>query len=58
MTIDVDALRFYMWDYYGTAIFAGMSAAMIDVAKVERASAEDLIKFALNEHVDLSKFSV
>lgn len=58
MTIDVDALRDYLRDYYGTAIFAGMPVAMIDVAKVERASAEELIKIALKEHVDLTKFSV
>lgn len=58
MTIDADALRDYLRDYYGTAIFAGMPAAMIDVAKVERASAEELIKIALKEHVNLTKFSV
>lgn len=58
MTIDVDALRDYMRDYYGAAIFAGMPAAMIDVAKVERASAVELVTIALKEHVDLSKFSV
>jgi len=58
MTIDLDALRDYMRDYYGTAIFHGMPAAMIYVAKVERASAEELISIAVEEHVDLSKFSV
>lgn len=58
MSIDVDALRDYMRDYYGTAIFAGISVAMIDVAKVERVLVEELIKLALKEHVDLSKYSV
>lgn len=58
MKIDVDALRDYMRDYYGTAIFAGMPAAIIDVTRVERASDEELVKIALKEHVDLVKFSV
>jgi len=58
VTIDIEALRDYMRDYYGTAIFAGMPAAVIDVTKVERASAEELVAIAIKEHVDLTKFSV
>ena len=58
MKIDVDALRDYMRDYYGTAIFAGMHVAIIDVTRVERASDEELVKIALKEHVDLVKFCV
>lgn len=58
MKIDVDALRDYMRDYYGTAIFAGMRVAIIDVTRVERASDEELVKIALKEHVDLVKFCV
>ena len=58
MTIDIDALRDYLKDYYGTAIFAGMPAAIIDVSKVERASPEELVRIAMKENVDLSMFTV
>lgn len=47
-----------MRDYYGTAIFAGMPAAIIDVTKVELASNDELVKLAMKEHIDLSKFAI
>ncbi len=57
MTIDINKLREYMEDYYGSAIFAGMPAAIIDVTKVQRASPEELVKIAQKEHIALSKFA-
>lgn len=58
MTIDINALRDYMREYYGAAIFAGMPAAIIDVTKVELASNDELVKLAMKEHIDLSKFAI
>ena len=36
MEIDVDALRDYLLDYCGTAVFAGFGPALLDVADIER----------------------
>ena len=58
MTIDINASRDYMRGYYGTAIFAGMSAAFIDVTKVKLASNDELVKLAMKDHIDLSKFAI
>ncbi|MBR2676448.1 MAG: hypothetical protein IKE28_06025 [Solobacterium sp.] len=54
--MNIEELRAYLLDYYGTAVFSGMPMALIDVSKVKNASAEELIKIAEKEHIDLSKF--
>ncbi len=36
--IDIDALRAYLLDYCGTAVFSGFPAALLDVADIERMS--------------------
>lgn len=56
--IDVDDLRDYMRDYYGTAAFSGFPAAMIDVWDVERMSDYDLVEKAQETGVDLRRFQV
>ena len=56
MTIDVERLRDYLINYYGTAIFAGMPLAIGDVAKVQHATPEELVMIAQKEHIDLSLF--
>ena len=58
MTIDVDALRDYLLDYCGTAMFSGFGAALLDVAEVESASAYELIRIAERFGVDVSRFEV
>lgn len=58
MTIDVDKLRSYLIDYYGTAAFSGMPMALVDLSKVQSCSVEDLVQIALKERVDLSQFAV
>ena len=40
--IDVDALRAYLLDYCGTAMFSGFPAAAFDVVDIERANGEEL----------------
>lgn len=56
MEIDVDALRSYLLDLCGTATFAGLGAALVDVADVERACGEELLGIALRLGVDPAEF--
>lgn len=51
--IDIDALRDYLLDYCGTAMFSGFPAALLDVADVERMSGEELCRKAEELGVDL-----
>lgn len=43
VTVDVDALRAYLLDYCGTAMFSGFPAALLDVSDISAASPEELI---------------
>ena len=56
--IDIDALRAYLLDYCGTAMFSGFSVAVLDVADIERASGEELCRIAERLGVDLRRFVV
>lgn len=57
-TIDVDALRAYLLDYCGTAMFGGFPAALLDVAEIERMDACELCRKAEDMGVELRKFMV
>lgn len=56
--IDIDALRAYLLDYCGTAMFPGFPVAVLDVADIERASGEELCRIAERLGVDLRRFVV
>ena len=56
--IDVDELREYMEDYYGTAMFNGFPPALLDLADIENASGEELCQMAEEMGIDLRKFVV
>lgn len=56
--IDIDALRVYLLDYCGTAMFSGFPFAVLDVADIERASGEELCRIAERLGVDLRRFVV
>lgn len=56
--IDVDALRDYLLDYCGTAMFSGFPAAVLDVVDIERASGEELCDIAEQLGIDLRQFVV
>lgn len=56
--IDVDALRDYLLDYCGTAMFSGFSAALLDVADIERMSGEELCRKAEDLGIDLHRFDI
>lgn len=56
--IDVDALRDYLLDYCGTAMFSGFPAALLDVADIERMSGEELCHKAEELGIDLRRFYI
>ncbi len=56
--INVDQLRRYLMDYYGTAAFSGLPMAMVDLSRVQTGSPEEVVRIALKENVDLSRFAV
>ena len=58
MTIDVEALRRYLLDYYGSAMVAGCGPAFIDLTDIERADAGELAHMAERIGVDPAEFSV
>ena len=58
VNIDVDALRAYLLDCCGTAMFSGFPAAVLDMASIEQASGEELCRIAERLGVDLRKFVV
>jgi hypothetical protein len=55
MNIDFERLRRDLIDYFGTAMGI-YSMAVMEVAKVERASEQDLIRIAKQNGFDLSKY--
>lgn len=57
-TIDVDALRRYLEDYYGTAMFNGFPAALLDLSDISRMSGQELCRHAEELGIDLRKFEV
>lgn len=58
MNIDYEKLRKDLIDYFGTAMFSGFGMAMIDIVKIKKASNEELIEFAKEYKIDLSKYIV
>lgn len=56
--IDVDALRDYMEDDYGTAMMSGMWPALGDLGAVSSMGGEELCEFAESQGVDLERFVV
>lgn len=56
--IDVDALRDYLKDYCGTAMFSGFPAALLDLSDIERMSGVELCRKAESMGIDLHRFEV
>lgn len=57
-TIDVDALREYMQDLCGTAMFSGFPAAIIDLSDIDSLSPLELCERAESAGIDLRMFEV
>lgn len=56
--IDIDALRDYLMDYCGSAIFSGFPTAIIDIVEIESADGHELCQIAEQLDVNLRQFEV
>ena len=57
-TIDVDALRECLRDYYGTAMMAGLWPAVADLGEVDALDGHELCERAEAMGIDLQRFVV
>lgn len=58
MAIDVDALRDYLRNYYGTAMMAGLWPALGDLGQIDALDGYGLCELAEREGIDLTRFEV
>lgn len=58
MSIDIDKLRSDLIDYFGTAMTSGYGMAVMDLVRVERASAEELVNIAIECGFDLNDYVI
>lgn len=57
-TIDIDALREYLRDYYGTAMMSGLWPAAADLGEVDALDGYELCELAERLGVDLHRFAI
>lgn len=57
-TIDVDALREYLRDYYGAAMMSGLWPAVVDLGAVDSMDGYELCERAEALGIDLRQFVV
>lgn len=55
--IVIEKIRQYLIDYYGTAMLNASPAAMMDLIEVENATNELVLKLALDNKLNLDKFT-
>ena len=56
--IDTDRLRHDLMDYYGTAMFNVSKFAIVELAHVENASDQELIRIAQENEINLQNYIV
>ena len=56
--IDIDRLRDDLKDDYGSAMFSGFPMAVMDLARIDRLSDQELVELAKKNGVDLRKYIV
>lgn len=56
--VEIEALREYLLDYCGSAMFLGFPAAVLDVVDIEQADSYELCQMAERLGIDLHKFEV
>lgn len=54
--IDIEKLRQYLINYYGTAMINSFPTAMTDLLEVENASNEKVLSLALKNNINLNNF--
>ena len=57
-TIDYEKLRKDLIDYFGSAMFSGLPMAIVDLGDVETASNDELVKIAVRNGFDLTKYQI
>lgn len=55
--IDIEKLRQYLINYYGTAMINSFPTAMTDLLEVENASNEKVVSLALKNNINLNNFT-
>ena len=59
ITIDVDSLKQdIIDDYMGAAFGGGFGGALVGAFDIERASAEEIVSWAVNHDIDLSEYVI
>ncbi len=58
MTIDIQRLRNDIKDNCGTAMVNGFPMAVIDLAKIERMSDQEIVEYALKKNMRLDKYII
>ncbi len=58
VTIDTERLRGDLMDRFGTAMHNGFPMAVMDLSKIERASAQELADLAQKQGIDLRKYII
>lgn len=56
MTIDIQKLRNDLKDNYGTAMFNGFPMAVMDLAKIDRMSDQEIVEYALKKNLRIEKY--
>ena len=56
MDLDISRLRDDLEDYYGTAVFSGMPAAVIELSQAQSASPQELVDMARQAGFDLGRY--
>lgn len=56
MELDIDRLRKDLMDTYGTAMFSGFPAAVMDLSRIERMSDREILEAAQKQGIDLNKY--
>lgn len=57
MEIDIEKLRQYLINYYGTAMINSFPTAMTDLLEVKNASNEKVLSLALKNNINLNNFT-
>lgn len=58
MLLDIDELKKYLLDYFGSAFHNGNYLAINELTKVENATTEELIEIALNNNVLIEDYII
>ncbi len=58
MLIDIQRLRNDIKDNYGTAMFNGFPMAVMDLAKIDKMSDQEIVDYALKKNIKLENYRI